>query len=587
MELPLLPLFAVLASAFLAGKIAERIGYPSVLGELLAGIVLGPPLLGILAGDPALQVIAQLGILLMMLYVGMEIDPAELKQASKGGILAALGGFITPFVLSYWVVTALGGTVMEGLFVGMAAGVTSLATKSRILLDLKLLDTRIAHVMMAGALLADALSLIIFAGLVGAADPTTDQGAVGIAIIAGKMILFFGGTWALGTFLFPRLGSYMQRMGTVGAFPLILLIMIAFAEAAHLAGAHGILGAFLAGIFLRENVIGQTVSRDVMTWVRRGAVGFLAPVFFVTAGFEVDLAVIVDSPVLLGTVILVATVGKIVGTAVFYLPTGYGWREGLVLGAGMNGRGAVEIIIAQIGLSLGIISQEMFSVLVLMAIVTTATVPVFLKWGVAWLRNRGELVTARASRSGVIIAGGGPINQLVGKVLSETQTVTIVDTRLDHCEEARAVGLQAIQGSALDDLVMQQAGAARAAFMLAQTGNPGVDALAAKVARNVFGVPEVSLLYDESRVREEAHVASRDHVDGHTAFGGSVDIDDWDRAAAANLVRTESITAGERSSAGTHLLIAVRKDGDLVPASSGVDVADDTPCIILVQTQPS
>src|SRR6056297_3107802 len=116
MDLPLLDLFLILLAAFAGGRIATRLGYPSVLGELGAGIVLGPPLLGLLSGGEAITLLAEVGVLLMMLYIGMEIDPAELGKASTGGILAALGGFVVPFALGFWVILAAGGTVMAAVF---------------------------------------------------------------------------------------------------------------------------------------------------------------------------------------------------------------------------------------------------------------------------------------------------------------------------------------------------------------------------------------------------------------------------------------------------------------------------------------
>ena len=166
MDLSVVNLLLVLFVAWTAGRLSERLGYPSVLGELIAGILLGPPLLGFLHVDAALELLAELGIILMMVYIGMEIDPRELGRASKAGLLAAIGGFITPGVLCYFAVIWFGGTMMMALFVGVAAGLTSLATKSRILVDLQMLDTRVAHVLMAGSLIVDAVSLIIFAGIV-------------------------------------------------------------------------------------------------------------------------------------------------------------------------------------------------------------------------------------------------------------------------------------------------------------------------------------------------------------------------------------------------------------------------------------
>jgi Kef-type K+ transport system membrane component KefB len=113
MELSLVNLLLVLLSAWIAGSIVSRLGYPAIFGELMAGIILGPPLLGLLSHSEPLAILAEVGVLLMMLYIGMEIDPKELFKASWGGFLAAIGGFITPFVLSYIVVVTLfGGTSM-------------------------------------------------------------------------------------------------------------------------------------------------------------------------------------------------------------------------------------------------------------------------------------------------------------------------------------------------------------------------------------------------------------------------------------------------------------------------------------------
>ena len=366
MEFNILNLFLVLLAAWLGGQLASRLGYPSVLGELLAGILLGPPLLGLFHGSAALSVLAELGVLLMMLYIGMEIDPKDLGKASKGGILAALGGFIVPFSLGYWIVTATGGTGIAGVFVGMAMGVTSLATKSRILVDLKILDTRIAHVMMAGALIADTLSLIIFAGIISfSTSGSLDIWA--IVIIAIKVILFFLFSWFLGLKVFPVIYKWLKVNGFKGRTfnaTLILLTALAFAELAHLAELHGILGAFIAGLILREAIAEKKLSYELTELVKDVSLGFLAPIFFVTVGFQVSFEVFQTDLYLLISTIILATVGKIVGTALFYIPSGNGWREGVTIGAGMNGRGAVEIVIAGIGLEAGIITKEIFSILV-------------------------------------------------------------------------------------------------------------------------------------------------------------------------------------------------------------------------------
>lgn len=497
MELSILNLLLVLLAAWLAGNLAARLGYPSIFGELMAGIILGPPLLGLLQSSEGLEVLAEIGVLVMMLYIGMEIDPKDLFKASWAGTLAALGGFITPFLLCYWLIVAMGGTVAAGLFVGIAAGVTSLATKSRILVDLKLLDTRIAHVLMAGALVSDTLALIVFAAIIGVFE--ADGFSLGnLSLVAGRAVLFFAVVSFIGLKLFPPLWQRLRKIGLTNRTfnaTLILLVALLFAELAELAGLHAILGGFLAGLFLREGtVLEPKLSRQLNQVVHDISIGFLAPIFFVTAGFQVSLNIFQTDLLLLIGVVILATLGKIVGTALFYLPSRNGWREGVVVGAGMNGRGAVEIILAQIGLSMGIISAEIFSILVFMAIATTAAVPLFLKWGSDWLKGRGELVRSADERQGTVIVGAGPTARALAHALAVAQPVWLIDKNLQNCEQAESEGLSVVYGNALDVDVLSEANTAEAQAFLALTPNEEVNVLAAQLAIEVFQVPKVRTL---------------------------------------------------------------------------------------------
>ena len=200
----------MLLAAYLGGIAIRKIGYPAILGELLIGILLGPGLLGVLELTESIHVLAEIGIILLMVYIGMEIDFHDLRKASWPALLAAFGGFFVPFALGYFAIVWLGGTPMAGLFVAIAIGVTSLATKSRILIDLKLLNTRIALVLMAGALISDTLALVIFSGITNFAESSTvNTGA--LLLIAAKIILFFGITISIGLFVLPRLGQYISR----------------------------------------------------------------------------------------------------------------------------------------------------------------------------------------------------------------------------------------------------------------------------------------------------------------------------------------------------------------------------------------
>src|SRR5690606_13076387 len=334
--------------------------------------------------------------------------------------------------------------------------------KSRILVDLHLLDTRVAHVMMAGALVADTLSLVIFAGVIGVAEVGRfEPGA--LALVAAQAVGFFAAAALVGTVAVPWLMRRLAeaKLGRTALFTALVLVTLVYAEAAHLVGLHGILGAFLAGLFLREGVLGRSVSKELMGLVHDVSLGFLAPVFFVTAGFAVTLDVFqTDLPLLLGLIGL-ASVGKVVGTVAFYLMTGHGWREGMVIGMGMNGRGAVEIIIAQVALPPGFIPAEVFSMLVFMALATTALVPVTLKWGVEWLRRRGELVRSGEDRAGVLVVGAGPVARRLARALVDggAAKVTLVDSSAANVAAAREEELAAVQGNALDERVLAEAGA--------------------------------------------------------------------------------------------------------------------------------
>ena len=256
MTLDPLNLLLVLGAALAGGWLARRVGYPSILGELAAGIVLGPPLLGILNTDDAISVIGKLGVVLLMLYIGLHLDPTSLGKASKPGFYASLGGFLVPASLGFGLMMMVDGDATAAAFVAVAMGVTSLATKSRILVDLGILNTRIAHVLMAGALFSDVAALVMFAALLGLAATGTIA-LSGILVTVLKAVLFLLGAWLVGTVVFPRIAAPLARRKVDPAtlFMLVVGVGLTFAAAAEAAGLHGILGAFLAGLFIRDGVL--------------------------------------------------------------------------------------------------------------------------------------------------------------------------------------------------------------------------------------------------------------------------------------------------------------------------------------------
>jgi len=494
MEFSLLNLLMVLLVAALGGAVSNRLGYPSLMGEMVAGILFGPMLLGWIHESAGLNLLAEVGVFLMMLYIGIEVDHRDLMKASWPGVLAALGGFIIPFLCGLWLISFhYNYNLAAGLFIGLAMGVTSLATKSRALMELKLLGTRVANVMLAGALVCDTLALVVFAGITGYAESDTADIAT-ILIVLLKAMLFFGVTIVIGLRIFPLIGRVFRKFGFTERttnFTLVILVGLVFAELAELAGLHSIIGAFIAGLFIREEVLKRKLSHEVAGMVHDVSLGFLAPVFFVVAGFKVDVSVLWTDTTFLSVVIVVALVSKILGTWLFYLPTRLGWREGLVIGAGMNGRGAVEIIIAEIGLQMGLIDQSMFSILVFMAFFTTALEPVLLKAGTSWLRRNGNLARADDNRDLIMIAGASPLARMLARDLAVTENVCLIDNNNNLCQAALSEGLTAIKGNVLSEDLLDISGAANARVFIAMTANHEVNRLSSAQARDMFGIPLV------------------------------------------------------------------------------------------------
>ena len=590
----LLMLALVLAAALLGGRVAIRLGYPAILGEITAGIIFGPPIIGLLQRNEAIDILGEFGILLMMLYIGMHLDLGDLKRASVPGLLAAVGGFIVPTAAGLILMLAVGRTFLEALFVGLAMGVTSLATKSRILVDLKILDTRIAHVLVAGALLSDVAVLLIFAAVVG--GDVTEGVSVGIALLTGgRALLFALGAAVVGMWFLPavkrRFGD--RDLDRAAMLLAVIILGLGFAYAAELAGMHAILGAFVAGLFIDKRVMERKVAQDVQQRLATMSVGVLAPFFFVSAGFEVSLGVFrTDLPLLIGVIVL-ATLGKLMGTAVFYLFSGNGWREGIVVGAGMNGRGAVEIIVAEIALERGLIETDVFSILVFMALFTTATVPILLTLGVRWLRRRGELVRA-GDRTKTLIIGAGVIARQIGVALQQSMPVTLLDTNRANLVAGQRDGLEVHAGSGLDELALESAGVERAIQVIAATPNAEVNVLTAQLALD-FGVPEVSVLLRQSDNETfEGRLAEADIK----VIRAPEDFSDWEHALSTGQATLEIVEGDDglerfRDASDPRWVadgeptgefpVIVVSNGERSPYTTGEKLSDDQQILVLTR----
>ncbi|WP_137289012.1 cation:proton antiporter [Natronorubrum halophilum] len=397
----LLNLLLVITLAWIFGTLVERIGYPALMGEILAGILFGPALLGLLHPSETLDIFAEFGVFLLMIYVGMEVDIHDLFELGPQSLMVAFGGFAVPFALGYLVGGVIGVTVEQALFIGIAMAATSLATKSRILVDLDVLDTRVAGVLLGGALLSDVGVMVVFTGVMSFVE-TGDLTLLGIGLVAGEALLYFAAALVFGDrflpYIWAQLEDWMERheyVDKTSAFTVALVVALVFAFFAAVVDLHMIIGGFIAGLFLRQAQLDPDIYNHMYDVMYDLAMGLFAPIFFVTVAFELTLNVFTESLGLLVLIVVTAFVSKILGSWLFTVPTKLSSREGLVIGFGMNGRGTVEIVIVSIALSAGVIGQELFSILVFTAIFTTALVPPTVKWGIDWLRQSGDLVLMR------------------------------------------------------------------------------------------------------------------------------------------------------------------------------------------------
>ncbi|MEJ2469851.1 MAG: cation:proton antiporter [Desulfuromonadales bacterium] len=384
------------------GEICERFGQPALLGELVSGICLGMlvhhynetfPILAGLSDNEVFTAITELGIFFLMLLGGIELSPVKLLKASKGAILVATGGMLIPLAIGYGfgylVLPASEIRVAQALFLGTVMAVTAVPVSIKALMDLGKIDTKVGQTVVSAAVIDDTLSLILLAILTGFLETGSVPGVAALAVLLGKVVLFFAIATVLGHFLFPAIGRFLGRsQAEEFEFSMLLIAAMAYALLAEALGMHFILGAFLAGLFFRRRTISEDAYDDILRKTRAVTTGFFAPVFFASIGMHLDLAALWKVPGFVLAMLLIATFGKVVGAGLCARGIGMSNQESLAVGAGMNARGAVELIIADIALQAGIFSQPepvppvvqyMFSAVVIMAILTTLMTPPALK----------------------------------------------------------------------------------------------------------------------------------------------------------------------------------------------------------------
>ena len=399
----------MLAVALVFGQLMRRLRQPAVLGELIGGIVLGPTLFGAFfpgfydALFPANTVVAQahgaiigIGMLFFLFVAGLEVNLAQLSQRKWTITSISLFGCLLPFALGYgavllfpsmWGQPVAAQRLSLALFIGTALSISALPVITRILMDLQLARQPLGGIILTSATINDLIGWSLFAVLLSglrADSPGAGLGSILGAALAFSILILGLGRW-LGR---PVLGWVRRSLPWPGGFMSVIIILILGAAVlAEGFGVHAIFGAFLVGVAL-SHVFRENADDRVSVIIHQFAISFFAPLYFVSVGLRVDFAANFDLPLTL-LVIVLATVGKVIGASFGARIGGIPYRESLAIGFGMNARGAMEMILASVALDFGLIDLPLFVALVIMALVTSMLSGPMLQWMMRFSVNPG------------------------------------------------------------------------------------------------------------------------------------------------------------------------------------------------------
>ncbi len=402
----------LLASARLLGAVVQRFGHPAVLGEILAGVVLGPSLLSRLipglgrwvvpqndVQGHLLEVVALIGAMLLLVVTGFETDLGLIRRRFKIALGVAVGGLVVPFASGLGLGLVLPDSfladperrVVFALFVATALSVSAIPVLAKVLMDLGLMRRQLGQTMLAAGMIDDLTGWTLL-GLVTALVGVGSLSMGTVALTSGRVLLFLLASVTVGRWVAERgLRLVQDRIrGQDMVLTFVIVLVFAWGGVSQLLHLEPVLGAFVVGILFGRL---PRLPVDVVHKIEATAMAVFAPIFFAVAGLKVDVPAILQPDTLLvaAAVIVIATLGKVAG---IYLGaravSGQDHWSALAYGSGLNARGAIGIIIAAIGLSLGILSSTMFSIIVVMSIATSLMAPVALRFCVARIVPEAE-----------------------------------------------------------------------------------------------------------------------------------------------------------------------------------------------------
>lgn len=391
----LIALVTITTTARLLGSLMARCGQPAVVGEILAGLALGPSLLGAVAPAtaqwllptsvaPVLSALSQVGIILYMFLIGLEFDTQLLRNNSHASVAISHASIIVPFLAGAGLALKLYSPfattrtpfVVFALFCGIATSITAFPVLARILRERGLVESPIGATALACAAVDDVTAWCLLAAVLGLLDAQPSRAATTLLLTA---------LYALFMLLLvkPKLAQLLKRYPLANisqtVLALALVLLLASSLITEAIGIHAVFGAFLLGVIVPSN---SELARGIRARIEDLVVVLLLPIFFAYTGTRVRIGLLhsLSEWLVCAAVVITACVGKFGGTALAARVVGLRWREATILGALMNARGLVELVVLNLGLDLGILSPTLFTMFVIMAVVTTAMTSPALAW---------------------------------------------------------------------------------------------------------------------------------------------------------------------------------------------------------------
>jgi Kef-type K+ transport system membrane component KefB len=396
----------ILVSAKLAGYLSTRIGQPSVLGELLVGVLLGPSLVNLTHLsfitnshlDATIHELGEIGVLLLMFLAGLELHIKDLTRNSRVAMLAGVFGVVLPIALGFGFGELLKMPFDHALFLGLTLGATSVSISAQVLIELKVLRSKVGLGLLGAAVFDDILVILLLSTAV--AVLSGGGSFWQILWVFGKMVLFLLLSAAVGVWILPRLVRITSKLPiSQGLTTLALVILLSYGLSAELIGGMAaITGTFMAGLMFSRTPEKSAIEGNLQSL----SYAFFVPIFFVSIGLSVDLRQLSwDSLWVILGVSVIAILGKIIGSGSGALLAHFTPRESLQLGIGMVSRGEVGLIIANIGANAGYISPEILSVIVGMILITTLVTPPLLRASFKSSEKKANLIPEDTNKESV------------------------------------------------------------------------------------------------------------------------------------------------------------------------------------------